>query len=139
MTKKQVGLIDKKKKKISKLSSLSLAKIIAKLSSDKKAENIVVLDVKKISTFCDFFVIMTGSVDIHIESLKEYIITTLKRDYNVYPHHVEGEEYNRWVVIDYTSVVVHIMNPELREFYALERIWSKGKKVSYDKKGKKNI
>ncbi|MFN3550696.1 MAG: ribosome silencing factor [Endomicrobiia bacterium] len=137
MTKKQVDT--KKKKKIVKLPSLNLAKIIAKLSSDKKAEDIVILDVRKVSSFCDFFVIMTGNVEVHIESLKEHIITSLKRNYNIYPHHVEGEEYNRWVVIDYISVVVHIMNPELREFYALERIWAKGKKVSYDKKSKKNI
>lgn len=122
-----------------KLSSLNLAKIIAKLACEKKAEDIIILDVRKVSNFCDFFVIMTGNVDLHIQTLREYITTKIKKEYNIYPHHIEGEEYNRWVIIDYISVIVHIMNPELREFYALERIWAKGKKISYDKKSKKNI
>lgn len=95
------------------------------------------MDVRKVSNFCDFFVIMTGTVDVHIEALKEHIVASLKKEHKVYPHHIEGEEFNRWVVIDYISVVVHIMCPELREFYALEKIWSKGKKIPYERKSKK--
>jgi len=121
-----------------KLSSLRFAKLVANLAKDKKAENIVVLDVRKISSFCDFFVIMTGSVDVHIKALLDYITTTVKKNYSILPHHIEGEEFCRWVVVDYIDVIVHIMNPQLREFYALERIWARGKKVSYERKGKKD-
>ncbi len=121
-----------------KISSLKFAKLVANLAKDKKAENIVVLDVRKISSFCDFFVIMTGSVDVHIKALLDYITTTVKKNSNILPHHIEGEEFYRWVVIDYIDVIVHIMNPQLREFYALEKIWAKGRKVSYERKSKKN-
>ncbi|MCS7185180.1 MAG: ribosome silencing factor [bacterium] len=122
-----------------KVSARTLAKKVAILASNKKAENIIILDVKKICSFCDYFVIMSGVADIHIKSLTEYIVLTLKKLYGILPHHLEGEDVNRWVVIDYVSVVIHIMLPEVREFYSLEKIWSKGKKVVYERKGKKSI
>lgn len=127
--------INKKKKP----SPLTLAKLIIELAKNKKAEDVLILDLRKVCNFCDYFVIMTGLAEIHIKSLTEYIVTEVKKQYGVIPHHTEGEEYNRWVVIDYISVVVHIMLRELREFYALEKIWSKGKKVSYERKSKKSI
>lgn len=82
---------------------------------------------------------MSATVDIHAKSLTEHILLTLKKQYGLLPHHVEGEDYNRWVIIDYLSVVVHIMLPEIREFYALEKIWVKGKKVKYEKQTKKSV
>ncbi len=120
------------------MSPLQLARHIANLAKNKKAEDIVILDVKKICSFCDYFVIMSAAVEIHVKTLVEYIISTLKKEYILYPHHVEGTDYNHWVIIDYVSVVVNIMLPETREFYALERIWSKGKKVAYERKSKKS-
>jgi len=127
-----------KVEKRKKLSPLKLAKLIANLSKVKKAEDVILIDVRKISSFCDFFVIMTGNVDVHIKAILEYITSTIKKNYNILPHHIEGEEFCRWVVIDYIDVVVHIMNPQLREFYALEKIWAKGKKVSYERKIKRD-
>ena len=124
------------KKKI--FSPLTLAKLVANLAKDKKAEDIVILDLRKVCNFCDFFVIMSGSAEIHIKTLTEYIVTEIKKQYGIVPHHTEGEEYGRWVVIDYITVIVHIMLNELREFYALEKIWAKGKKVSYERKSKKS-
>lgn len=121
-----------------KISPLKLAKYIANLSSKKKAKDILVLDIKKICSFCDYFVIMTGLADVHIKSLTEQIVLSVKKEFNKIPHHIEGEKYNRWVIIDYIDVVVHIMNEEAREFYALEKIWSKGKIIRYDRKDKKN-
>jgi len=120
-------------------SPITLAKFVARLAKDKKAENVIILDLRKVCNFCDYFVIMTGLAEIHIKSLTEYIITEVKKQYSITPHHTEGEEYNRWVVIDYINVVVHIMLKEVREFYALEKIWAKGKKVSYERKSKKSI
>ncbi len=126
------------KKKVKKLSPLQLAKQVANLAKNKKAEDILILDVKKICSFCDYFVIISAVADVHVKALLDYIVPTLKREYNLYPHHIEGEENNQWVIIDYVSVVVNIMLPETRQFYALERIWSKGKKVSYERKSKKS-
>jgi len=127
----------KKKEKIS--SPVKLAKLVAELAKNKKAENIIILDLRKTCNFCDYFVIMTGVAETHIKSLTEYIVTEIKKQHGIFPHHTEGEEYNQWVVIDYISVVVHIMLKETREFYALEKIWAKGKKVSYERKSKKSI
>lgn len=122
-----------------KLTPKTIAKKIAELASEKKGENIVILDVSKISTFCDFFIIVTGLVDTHIEALYEHIRLSLKKIYEIKPLHIEGEMYNKWVILDYGNVIVHIMTPELREFYALEHIWAKGKKVNYEKKRKKSV
>lgn len=113
---------------------LTLAKRIAQEASDRKAEDIVVLDVRKVSNFCDYFVIMTGTVDIHIGALLEHITRRMEDDYGISPRHVEGESARRWVVLDYGNVIAHIMHPELRAFYALERVWSRGKTVRYEAK-----
>lgn len=81
---------------------------------------------------------MSATAEVHVKALVDYIVPTLKKEYNLYPHHIEGTEYNHWVIIDFMSVVVNIMLPETREFYALERIWGKGKKVAYERKSKKS-
>lgn len=80
---------------------------------------------------------MSAQAQTHTEALLEYITTEIKNNLRILPHHIEGEEYKHWVVIDYISVVVHIMLPEVRNFYALEKIWSKAKRVSYERKSKK--
>lgn len=81
---------------------------------------------------------MTGLADVHVKSLTEHIILSVKKEFGITPHHTEGENFNRWVVIDYIDVVVHIMQQEVRDFYALEKIWARGKKVSYERKNKKS-
>ncbi|MCX7956563.1 MAG: ribosome silencing factor [Endomicrobia bacterium] len=126
-------------KKLKKLSSLNLSKHIARLASKKKAEDILILDVKKFSNFCDYFVIMSALVDVHIKSLVEHIVDKVKKDFGRNPHHIEGENSKRWVIIDYIDVVVHIMTKDARDFYSLERVWYKGKPVKYEEKIKKNI
>lgn len=82
---------------------------------------------------------MTGLADTHIKSLTENIALSVKKEFGRIPHHIEGENFNRWVIIDYIDVVVHIMNKDAREFYALEKIWSKGKIVDYERKIKKSV
>lgn len=121
-----------------KIKFITLAKKIANLSLDKKAENVVVLDISKIASFCDFFVIMTGKVATHVETLVEYITEKIEEHYGIKPVNIEGLENKKWVILDYAHVIVHIMTPETREFYMLERIWHKGKKVKYEKKSKSN-
>lgn len=80
---------------------------------------------------------MTGLADVHIKSLTEQIILSVKKEFGILPHHTEGETSNRWVIVDYIDVVVHIMQEDIRNFYSLERIWSKGKKIAYERKDKK--
>lgn len=115
-----------------------MAKYIATLATDKKAEDVIILNLKKLSSFCDYLVIMSAQAQTHVEALLEYITKEVKDNFKILPHHVEGAEYKHWVVIDYISVVVNIMLPDVRAFYALEKIWSKAKKVSYERKSKKS-
>ncbi len=121
-------------KKISKIFSLNLSKKVGKLAVEKKAENVIILNISKISSFCDYFVIMTAKATTHIDALLEYIIQEIKKLYGIRPTSIEGEEAKQWVLLDYGSVIVHIMTEETRDFYKLENIWYKAKKIKVEEK-----
>jgi ribosome-associated protein len=90
---------------------------------EKKAEDVVVLDLHKISDMADYFLIAQGFTDIHVRAVAEHIIETLEQKFNLSPWHVEGMENGRWVLLDYFDFVAHIFQPEARQFYQLERLW----------------
>ena len=122
-----------KGKKSKKLTPRQFALTIAELVYDKKGEDIVILDVRKVSTICDYFVLASCESDVQIETISEHIIYTMKKKgYRVVG--TEGLEYKRWVVLDYGFVIVHLMLKELRDFYSLEKIWSEAKKINYKPK-----
>jgi ribosome-associated protein len=89
---------------------------------DRKGRDLVVLDLRGLSTATDFFFIGTGTSDIHVRGMAEYIIDELKRT-GVRPDHVEGLQGGRWVLIDYIDFVIHLFHPAAREFYQLEHLW----------------
>jgi ribosome-associated protein len=99
------------------------------LGWEKKAENIVVLDVSALTQFTDYFVLMNGEVDQHVKAISQNIEDILKTE-GVRPHHVEGRLNLQWVLIDYIDVVVHLFTPEMREFYDLEAFWTEAKRVA---------
>jgi len=101
---------------------------IAELAHDKKALEIVVLDLRKVSNFCDYFVIASGNSTTHIRAIADGINRGLK-DAGKRAHHLEGYRESRWVVLDYESIIVHIFDEETRFFYDLEHLWSDAKKV----------
>jgi ribosome-associated protein len=92
------------------------------LATDRKARDLTVLDLRGLSSATDFFVIGSGTSDIHVRAIAEHIIEELKRD-QVRPDHVEGLRGGRWVLIDYIDFVVHVFHPAARDFYHLERLW----------------
>ena len=92
------------------------------LARDRKAREMVALDMRGVSSATDFFLVMTGTSDIHVRSVAEHVIEELKKD-DVRPSHVEGLSGGRWVLIDYIDFVVHVFHPAAREFYQLERLW----------------
>ena len=92
------------------------------LARDRKARELMVLDLRGISGATDFFFIATGTSDIHVRGIAEHIMEELKKA-NVRPDHVEGLRGGRWVLIDYIDFVVHVFHPSAREFYQLERLW----------------
>ena len=94
------------------------------LASDKKAEDIVVLDLREISTFTDFFVICSGTSEPHLKAIAGEIETRLREDYKTRPAAVDGFPASQWIVLDYMQVIVHVFHREKRDFYSLEDLWS---------------
>ena len=93
------------------------------IASDRKAENIVMLDISKLSIIADYFVICSGTGDRHVKAIAREIDEKLG-DAGVEPMHIEGVNEGQWVLMDYGDVLVHVFEPSTREFYGLERLWS---------------
>ncbi|MGH7754145.1 MAG: ribosome silencing factor [Gemmatimonadales bacterium] len=91
--------------------------------ADRKAIEVTVLDLRGLSGATDFFVIASGTSDTHVRGIADHVLSALGPK-GIKPHHVEGLEGGRWVLLDYIDFVVHLFHPELREFYQLERLWS---------------
>jgi len=100
-----------------------LADAIAEQAADKKAADIVVLDLRGVIGYTDLFVIATGNTDRQVKAIHDGIHQALKERYGLLPRRVEGLTESRWVLMDYLDVVVHIFTPETREFYRLEQLW----------------
>jgi len=100
-----------------------LQKRIQELLDDAKAQNIVVLDVRKISTIADYMVVATGTSSRHVSSVADRLIDSLKKE-GVRAWGVEGQDTGEWVLVDFGDVIVHVMQAETRDFYQLEKLWS---------------
>jgi ribosome-associated protein len=109
-------------------SSLDLARRIVELAEDKKAADIVLLDLSELTTLADYFVIASGSSERQIDAIADGIVSGL-RDEKVRPFGREGTPSSHWVLIDYGGVIVHVFTPPERDFYQLERHWSEAKTV----------
>jgi ribosome-associated protein len=104
--------------------ALTLARLAVAAAADKKGENIVLLDLRKVSSVADYFVICSGAVDRQLEAIADNIEDVVKRNYKISARHVEGNGETGWVLLDYVDVVVHIFTPPLRAYYNLEALWS---------------
>ena len=92
------------------------------LALERKASDVVVLDLRGISTATDYFVIASGNSDVQVKAIADHVRDELKKD-SVRPEHLEGLRGGRWVLMDYVNFVVHVFHPQAREFYQLERLW----------------
>jgi ribosome-associated protein len=104
------------------LSSHDLSLLAGDLARAKKASNVVILDLRQLTSVTDFFVICSGAADIHVKAIAESIRQGLA-EHDQKPLHTEGMAHGTWVLIDYVDVVVHIFLEERRKFYGLERLW----------------
>ncbi|MFC1574585.1 ribosome silencing factor [Gemmatimonadota bacterium] len=94
----------------------------AELALDRKAEQVVALDLCGISSATDYFVLATGNSDIQVRAIAEHIMDEMRKDGHR-PLHVEGLDRARWVLMDFVDFVVHVFHPVAREFYQLELLW----------------
>ena len=92
---------------------------------EKKALDIKIIDVRKITTLTDFFVICTSESEPQTRAITDYIHETLKED-GMNAWHIEGYENLNWVLLDYINIVVHVFSRESRDYYDLERLWADG-------------
>ena len=119
------------------LESKKLAQLCRALADNKKAEDIVILDVRKISTVTDYFVIASGTSEPHLRAIVDEIEDTLRDDHGVKPRAVDGTLQTAWVVMDFFDVIVHVMHAETRKHYDLEGLWGDAKAVKPAKSRKK--
>jgi ribosome-associated protein len=103
---------------------------------DKKAEDVVVLDLRKAAGFTDYFVLCSGTNPRQIRAIADAIIEQLGAD-GVEPAHVEGYERSEWVLLDYFDFIVHIFAPETRLFYGLERLWGNADRIAVSGQGER--
>ena len=107
----------------------ALARLCADGALDKKAENVVILDMRQISSFTDFFVIVSGASDPQLKAIASSIRGKVRDAIDLRPMAEDGIPGSQWVIIDYGSVIVHIFNNEKREVYGLETLWSDARRI----------
>jgi ribosome-associated protein len=96
---------------------------VAGYASDKKASDIVVLDLRGILGYADYFVICSGNSDRQTKAIHDGIHEGMKHDHGQFPRRVEGLPQATWILLDYIDVVVHVFTPEVRDYYRLEQLW----------------
>ncbi len=110
------------------LESLEVGQFIVDEAADRLAEDIVLLDIRGLAPFADYFVIMSAESSRQIEALEEDLTQSLKTA-GVPRHRREGTPASGWVLLDFSDVIIHIFSPEEREFYDLERLWGRAPQV----------
>ncbi len=119
-------VLTSRKKGVARINRNSkIFKTIIKAIQDKKGENIVSLDLRKIpEAVADFFIICEASNQPQIRAISDAVEEEVKKKVGESPYHHEGKQALQWVLIDYVNIVVHVMMPESRKFYKLEEMWS---------------
>lgn len=111
-----------KKTKHTQHSVYQLVKQAAATALDKKASDVIILDLKQLTSVTDYFVICSGDVDMHVKAIIEGIEERLAPE--IKPWHIEGKEHLTWVLMDYVDFVVHVFQQDTRNYYNIERLWA---------------
>ena len=120
------ALASRKKNSVTRLNSNSkILRIIIQSIQEKKGENIISLDLRKIpEAVSDYFVICEATSTTQVRAIADFIEDNVKKQIGELPYKHEGHSVSQWVLIDYVNIVVHIMLPDTRKFYKLEEMWS---------------
>ena len=111
------------------MDSKKLALLCRELADNKKADDIVVLDVREISSITDYFVIASGTSEPHLRAISDEIVDKLRDEYDVRPRAIDGNLQTAWLVLDYFDVIVHVMRADVRDRYDLESLWGDAPRV----------
>jgi len=105
------------------ITSEQLIAELARLAADKKAHDVVELDLRGVLGYTDYFLICSGNSGRQAKAIQDGILEGVKREHGLTPRRVEGTAEGGWILMDYLDVVVHIFTPQAREFYRLEQLW----------------
>lgn len=97
-------------------------KRVIELAIDRKGVDILLMDLHKVSTATDYFLLINGTSDTHVRAIADHIIDEMRKE-NMRADHIEGLRGGRWVLIDFIDFVVHVFHPAARDFYQLDRLW----------------
>ncbi len=109
------------------MTPFEIVKNVIKTLDSRKAINVEVMQVEDVTTLADYFVIASGSSSTQVKSLAEEVEYKLSQA-GIEPNHIESDR-SKWILLDYTSVIIHIFLEETRDFYSLERLWSDAKEI----------
>lgn len=112
------------------MDSLEKSLFCAKLACDKKAENLVILEIKKISSLADYFIICSGTSDRHVQAITNNIEISMKEK-GALTLGVEGIREAKWVLLDYNDVIIHVFQEKERQFYDLEGLWTECPRIPF--------
>jgi len=111
------------------MDSRKLALLCREFADNKKAEDVVILDVRKLSSVTDFFVVASGTSEPHLRAIIDEVTDKLREGHSQRPRAVDGSTHAAWVVLDYFDVIVHVMRADVRERYDLESLWGDAPRV----------
>jgi ribosome-associated protein len=114
------------------MSPEELTQAVGALASDKKAIDIVALDLRGIAGYTDFFLICSGGSDRQTKAIHDGIHEGMKKEHDTLPRRVEGLSEARWILMDYLDCVVHIFTPDTRDYYRLEQLWGDVPRLELD-------
>ena len=114
------------------MQGLELAEACRLYAEEKKAEDVIILDVREVSTITDYFVIATGTSEPHVRAIWTEVADSIKQQHRVAVGKPEGVRNNKWVVLDYFDVIVHVMIKDIRDEYDLEGLWNDAGHVTTD-------
>ena len=110
-------------------NTLDMVKAAAAAAMSRRAQDGVILDLRKLDGFTDFFAIFSGASDIQVEGISQAVIEELETNWEQRPWHQEGERKADWILLDYVDFVVHVFLSERRSYYNLERLWAEANRI----------